>query len=148
MSNTDENHGKIIKLPLQSGLFIIRHGVYSNLAWQKKKKKLILCATPESQVFLHLFIFSLEISYILTSECPGWLNRTRKAKAEMLPLMPNTWCRFGGDCTSGTALPLPQSKKVPEVFPLRSVPVFVSPLLGHTSIRPVTKLAPVLGLGR
>lgn len=61
--------------------------------------------------------------------------------------MPNTWCRFGGDCTAGNILPLPQSKKVPEVFPLLSTPVFVSPLLGHTSLQPVTKSAPVLGLG-
>lgn len=81
------------------------------------------------------------------THCPGWLSQTWKAKAEMLSLMPDTWRRFGGDCSTGTVLPLPQSQKVPEVFPFLSTAVFVSPLLCHPTPPPAcVNVGPCVGI--
>lgn len=79
------------------------------------------------------------------THCPGWLSQTWKSKAEMPPLMPDTWCRFGKDCATGTALPLHQSQKVPEVFPFLSKAVFVSALLCHPDIQPLS-VGPCVGI--
>lgn len=57
--------------------------------------------------------------------------------------MPDTWCRFGGDCTTGTVLPLSQSQEVPEVFPLLSVSLFVSPLRFATQLPSLCKSRPL-----
>lgn len=96
--------------------------------------------------FLLLFLFFESIRFVQhLTHCPGWLSQTWKSKAEMLPLMPDTWCRFGKDCTTGTALPSPQSQKVPEVFPFLSTLVFVSASLCHPAIQPLS-VNPCVGI--
>lgn len=136
-----------MKLLLRNGILLVGHGVRSNSLGPENVFCLLLLRLRSSSFSLISPFSVWSISYVLTHAALGDRARRRKAKAEMLPLMPDTWCRFGGDCTAGTVLPLSQSKKVPEVFPLLSVPVFVSPSLGHTSLQPATKSASVLGLG-
>lgn len=143
MSNIDEDRGKIIKLPPQKGVFI-RHGRDSTFA----SRNVLLCTllSPRSSSSSSVFFFeSIRFVQHLT-HCPGWLSQTWKARAEMLSLMPDTWCRFGGDCTTGTVLPLSQSQKVPEVFPFLFAAVFVSTLLCHPTLQPLSESAPVFGL--
>lgn len=156
MSNIDENHGKIMKLPLQKGVFI-RHGADPTFAI----RNLLVCTvlSPRSSSSSSFASSSISSSSSSSSSresicfvqhlthCPGWLSQTWKAKAEILSLMPDTWCRFGGDCTTGTVLPLSQSQKVPEVFPCLSAALFVSPLLCHPTLQPAPNSAPVLRLG-
>ena len=75
----------------------------------------VLCVTPEippPPPFFFFFFFFESIRFVQhLTHCPGWLSQTWKAKAEMLSLMPDTWCRFGGDCTTGTVLPLSHPRK-------------------------------------